>query len=248
MTAADGTPIAYRTGGQGDAVLLVHGALASSSDWVFVARLLRDRFMVVTFDRRGRGASGFGTEPYAIAQEAGDVAAVAAATGARTVVAHSYGALCTMAALDRGLDVDRVVLYEPPAAVPRGSFPRLRARAAEGDHDAAAALFLAAADVGEAEIDAIRASPTWPDLVAAVPALLREIDEVEAWTTPPGPFPLPALLLVGGATRSPGYLDGIPRIEQAFPHLRRQELAGQRHLAHVLAPDAFVAAVAGFLA
>lgn len=251
VASSDGTTIAYRTGGSGEPVLFVHGTAASSSDWVFVARLLRDRVTTITFDRRGRGKSGVGTEPYSIAQEAGDIAAVAAETGARTVVAHSYGALCTMVAVDRGLELDRLVLYEPPAAVPRGTFgpdSALAKHVAAGEHEAAAALFLGAANASRAELDAVRSSPAWPSIVATVPTLLRELHEVQEWTTPAGPFDLPALLLVGAETRAPAYLDGIPDIAQAFPRLRREELPGQRHLGHVMAAEDFAAAVARFLA
>lgn len=251
VTAEDGTSISFRAGGDGEPVLFVHGALTSSSDWVFVARLLRDRFTTVTFDRRGRGRSGFGEPPYSITQEAGDIAAVAAQTGARNVVAHSYGALCTMVALDQGLEVDRVVLYEPPVSLPRGAVgphSRLAADIEAGRHDVAAATFLSATGASEEDIEAIRRSPAWPGVVASVPALTRELDEVQDWTTPAGPFDVPALLLLGGETTSRAYLDGIPGLERAFPQLRRHELAGQRHVGHIFAPEAFAAAVDDFLA
>lgn len=249
LLAADGTRIAYRAGGRGDVVLFVHGTLASSSDWIFVARLLRDRFTIVTMDRRGRGRSGFGGEPYSIAQEADDIAAVAKATGARRLVAHSYGALCAMTALARGLEAERVVLYEPPVSLPRGAFrddSRLATEIRTGSHDAAAATFLSAAGATEAELEAVRQSPAWPDLVAAVPSLPRELAEAQEWATPTGPFSTPALLLVGGETTSAVYLDGLPAVASAFPGLRREELPGQKHLGHVLAPQAFAAAVGGF--
>ncbi len=250
VVASDGTPIAYRVGGRGEPVLFVHGAIASSADWGHVARLLRERFTIVTLDRRGRGRSGFGGEPYSIVQEAEDIAVVAAKTNARKIVAHSYGGLCTMTALERGVHADQLVLYEPPVSVPPGTFgahTRLAGHINAGSHDAAAAMFLSAADATDAELAAIRQSPVWPSLVDSVPSLARELDEVQAWTTPAGPFDIPTLLLIGGDTTSPSYLDGVPGIASAFPRLQRQQITGQRHLGHVLAPEAFAAAVGDFL-
>jgi pimeloyl-ACP methyl ester carboxylesterase len=246
--SADGTEIAYRTGGDGEAVLFVHGALAASSDWVFVARLLRERFTTVTMDRRGRGRSGFGTEPYAIDREGEDVAAVMEATGARTVVGHSYGAMCAMRALAQGAPVERLVLYEPPVSVPperSAQIPRLEADIAEGRLDEAATGFLRAVGATDEELALIEGSPAWPGLLDALPALPRELRACAAWRTPEGPFDIPALLILGGETTSPSYLDGVPGIEAAFPRLGRADLEGQRHLGHVFAAQAFAALVAG---
>jgi pimeloyl-ACP methyl ester carboxylesterase len=58
VVSADGTRIAYRASGGGDPIVLVHGSATSSVDWVPIVPLLRERFTVVTMDRRGRGDSG----------------------------------------------------------------------------------------------------------------------------------------------------------------------------------------------
>jgi pimeloyl-ACP methyl ester carboxylesterase len=116
VESADGTPIAYRVSGAGDAIVLVHGTGTSSADWAFVAPLLRDRFTVVTMDRRGRGKSGDGPE-YAMEREADDVLAVLDAVGAEFLVGHSYGALCSILAAKRMDRLRRLVLYEPPFAL-----------------------------------------------------------------------------------------------------------------------------------
>jgi pimeloyl-ACP methyl ester carboxylesterase len=250
VRSADGTEIAFRTGGDGEPVLFVHGALASASDWVFVARLLRDRFSTVTMDRRGRGRSAFGTEPYAIEREAEDVAAVMQATGARAVVGHSYGGMCAMRALAQGAPIERLVLYEPPVSVPAersAGIPRLKAGIAAGRLDEAAAGFLREVGANDDEIALIRASPAWPVVIEAVSALPRELEQCAIWRTPEGPFDVPALLILGADTTSSSYLDGVPGIESAFPRLRRAELPGQNHVGHVFAAEAFAGLVADFL-
>jgi pimeloyl-ACP methyl ester carboxylesterase len=250
VTSADGTEIAYRATGEGEPVLLVHGAIASSADWAFAAPRLRGAFRAISMDRRGRGRSGDAGE-YAMEREAEDIAAVLEATGARAVVAHSYGALCTLLALERGAPIERLVLYEPPLSLPPGAAERideLEGHLAAGAVDAAAAAFLASAGASEAELELIRASPAWPYLCDAAPTLPRELRSCLTWETPAGPFDIPTLLLIGADTDSPVYLDGVAGVERAFPALERDELAGQRHIAHVMAADAFAARVAAFLA
>jgi alpha-beta hydrolase superfamily lysophospholipase len=87
VASPDGTRIAYRASGSGEPVLFVHGASTSGADWVFVGRLLRERFMVVTMDRRGRGDSGDGPA-YSIEREAEDILAVLDGVGAELLVGH----------------------------------------------------------------------------------------------------------------------------------------------------------------
>ena len=189
-------------------------------------------FTTVTFDRRGRGRSDVGTEPYAIEREAEDLAAVMAATGARKVVAHSYGGLCALGAIEEGAPIEQLVLYEPPMSVPQPSgeaLSSLGAELKEGHHEEAAATFLAAAGATEAELEMIVASRAWPSIVDAVPSLPREISVVGRWTTPQGPFDIPALLTIGGETSDSVYLGGIADLESAFPRLRIEKLEGQRH-------------------
>jgi pimeloyl-ACP methyl ester carboxylesterase len=116
VTSIDGTPVAYRVSGRGDAVLFVHGSATSSADWLVVLPLLRDRLTVVTMDRRGRGRSGDGPD-YAMEREAEDVLAVLDAVDAELLVGHSYGALCSILAAERTDRLRRLVVYEPPIAV-----------------------------------------------------------------------------------------------------------------------------------
>ena len=60
VISRDGTKIAYEQTGEGEAVLLIDGALGSRS-FGFMPRLaviLAPHFSVTTYDRRGRGESG----------------------------------------------------------------------------------------------------------------------------------------------------------------------------------------------
>ena len=75
--SADGTEIAYETLGQGPPLLLVDGALCSRAFGPMkeIATLLKDRFTVYLYDRRGRGESG-DMQPWALEREVDDQIAV----------------------------------------------------------------------------------------------------------------------------------------------------------------------------
>lgn len=240
VESADGTPIAFRRTGEGEPVLFVHGAATSGADWVFALPHLRDRFQVVTMDRRGRGKSGDAPD-YAIDREAEDVVAVLEATGAELLVGHSYGALCSILALQRTDRVSRFVMYEPPIGF-RGPVPE-----PAGDDDATLARFLAAAGSTPEQLEMIRSSPAWPVLLDAVPPLRRELTACSEWQNPAGPIDVPTLYLIGADTTSASYLHTLDELLSAFTDVRRVEIPGQQHIAHVFAAEAFAELVAGFL-
>src|SRR5205814_9517486 len=76
---------------------------------------LRQRFTVVTYDRRGRGDSG-DTLPFAPQREYEDLAAVAAAAGPAPpfVFGHSSGAAIALRAAAAGVPLAAVAAYEAP--------------------------------------------------------------------------------------------------------------------------------------
>ncbi|MDX6325043.1 MAG: hypothetical protein QOK15_1397, partial [Nocardioidaceae bacterium] len=117
VTSADGTRIAYESSGTGPVLVLVDGAMCfrgmgPSRD---LTEHLRDRFTVVSYDRRGRGGSGAGSSPWSLERELDDLAAVLEATGGRaSLLGVSSGAVLVLEAARRGLPVERVVGYEAP--------------------------------------------------------------------------------------------------------------------------------------
>ena len=87
VTSSDGTTIAYDRLGDGPPVVLVSGGSTDRQANAGLAAELAGRHTVYNYDRRGRGDSG-DTQPYAIAREVEDIAAVIGAAGGR---ANLYG-------------------------------------------------------------------------------------------------------------------------------------------------------------
>ncbi len=114
VKSADGTVIAYDRAGEGPALIVSVGAFGTRQSFAAPDEL-RQRFSVVTYDRRGRGDSG-DTQPFAPEREYEDLAAVAAATGPEPpfVFGHSSGAAIALRAAAAGLPVAGIVAYEAP--------------------------------------------------------------------------------------------------------------------------------------
>ncbi len=146
----------------------------------------RPRLTVLTYDRRGRGDSG-DTQPYSVAREIEDVAAVIGEVGGSAVLyGHSSGAcLALEAALalgraeaGRGIEVTGLAMYEAPydddpAVRPawHDYLAELTAALDDGRPGDAAALFMAFVGTPAEQIDGMRQAPFWPGIEAVAPTL-----------------------------------------------------------------------------
>src|SRR5215208_5358783 len=116
-TSADGTPIAFDRTGEGPPLILVGGAFNDRMTPAPLAELLATSFTVYTYDRRGRGDSGF-TEPYAVEREIEDLEAVIeAAGGSARLFGHSSGGALALETTARGISVSKLAVYEMPYIV-----------------------------------------------------------------------------------------------------------------------------------
>jgi pimeloyl-ACP methyl ester carboxylesterase len=244
----DGTAIAYESTGSGPGVVLVHGSAADHHDWDLVVPLL-DGFTVHAMDRRGRGASADG--PHSIAAEAEDVRAVLAATGARGLVGHSYGALCALEAA-AGIDLDFLVLYEPPLflTAPDAAVADDLDRMASSDPQGTLRRFLAEAGLTEEEVAAIPEA-VWPSMLATAPTLGREIRTCYAYQPRAERCRRVAAptLLLGGSLSPPFFGEALDRLHALLPNARRRTLEGEAHSAVTNNPTLIAQAIrdaAGF--
>ncbi len=244
------------SGAEGKPWLTFLHALATSGDlWAPQAETFGADYRILRIDARGHGGSTVGAAPYAIADLADDVVAVWDAVDADTssVVGLSLGG---MTALSLGLDhsdrVDRVVAADCRADAPPFFVDMWEARR----------QLLADGGIG-AVADATL--PTWltaatreadPDLAGRVRAMIE--------ATAPGGYRAATVALQGLdlKRRLPklgrptlflcGAEDGahpaaMVEMAQATPGARYVELPEAAHISNLERPDAFNAAVRGFL-
>jgi pimeloyl-ACP methyl ester carboxylesterase len=252
VTSSDGTRIGYRRSGEGPPLVLVHGATAAHWSFRFLVPFLVERFTVYALDRRGRGESGDAAE-YAIEREFEDVAAVVDSIPApASVFGHSYGATVALGAALLAENLRKLVLYEPSPGldvVPGGELDRIEALVAQGERDEALTRALRLFGLTSDEVDQLRASPTWPERVAAAHTVPREVRAEAAYKVDPvrlREVAVPVLLLLG--EKSPDWArEGTEEIEAALADARVAVLRGQGHVATAAAPELVADEVARFL-
>jgi pimeloyl-ACP methyl ester carboxylesterase len=255
VTSPDGVELACEVGGEGTPLVMVHGA--GSGRWSFdlVRPHLEDAFEVWSIDRRGRGDSSDGGDPYAIEREFDDVVAVARAAGEGTLLfGHSYGALVTAGAAARLDGVPRIALYEGPMGgvlATEDWTARFESNVADGRAEQAMRDFMS--DVGgytDAEIEAMQGTPAWRARVAAAPTVPRELHAEHALRTEElrlGELAAPALLLVG--SESPAWARrSTDAYAAAIPDARVHVLEGHGHGASMSGPELLASELRAFLA
>lgn len=205
-TSADGTVVAFDVHGDaGDGrpvVVAVGGATNVRLDRTALAVALADQGLVgVSYDRRGRGASG-DTAPYAVAREVEDLVAVIEAVrpgGPAIAVGFSSGAALVVQALAAGAPLERAVVMEPPYRV-EGSPPLpadyadvLDACNAAGRNDDAYEYFMRSGiGVPQEVVDDMRGTEMWAHFTALAPTLAYD-----AHCLGGNAHPLPVALLAG---------------------------------------------------
>ncbi|MFD1662646.1 alpha/beta fold hydrolase [Streptomyces caeni] len=247
IISRDGTPLAYRRTGQGPAVVLVSGAMSTGATVTPLAAHLSDRFSVIVYDRRGRGASG-DTAPYAVAREVEDLAAlIEAAGGEAALYGVSSGGALVLEAAASGLAVRRAAVYEAPFADYGGGAQEraeytgnLGEALAQGRRGDAVELFLRLTGLAPEMIANARRSPMWAGMEAIAPTLAYDDAVMGDGLVPRdrlASIGVPVLAVAGGA--SPEWLRRAAKaIAESAPQGVYRVLEDQNHMVEpqVLAP------------
>jgi len=245
LTSRDGTTIAYETTGAGPAVILVDGALCFRAQGPArpLASELAAHFTVYLYDRRGRGEST-DTLPSSVDREIEDLEALVSATGEKPFLyGISSGAALALEAVNRGLTVSKLFLYEAPFIVdgtkaPLGEdyLPQLRARVAADRRGAAVSMFLKSVGMPGFLIPLMALTPTWKALKAVAPTLPYDIAVVtefqqgrplpaDRWTK----VKVPTQVAVGG--KSPPWMkNAMAALAGLFPAFPLRIIDGQTHM------------------
>jgi pimeloyl-ACP methyl ester carboxylesterase len=255
VTSDDGTTIGYRQFGHGPGLILVHGGMMASQNFLKLAAALSDGFTVYVPDRRGRGLSGPFGENYGMNEACEDMDVLLRKTGAHYVFGLSAGALISLQAALTLPTIQKVALYEPPLPLPGHPSPiawvaRYNQELAQGNLDAAMVSIIK----GTLDSSPLAAFPRFllvPLMRLVIQADEKEVkdDHVPLQVLIPtmhydaqlvkdmeGPLErfqaMQAEVLLLGGSKSPSYLkDALDGLSAVLPHAQRVELAGLGHTA-----------------
>jgi pimeloyl-ACP methyl ester carboxylesterase len=241
VKSADGTAIAYEWAGDGPPLVVSVGAFCTRQTFV-PSEDLRQRFTVVTYDRRGRGDSG-DTQPFAAEREYEDLAAVAAAVGPQPpfVFGHSSGAAIALRAAAAGLPLAAIVAYEAPFTEADTPAPavdpadHIRELVSSGRRGEAVSFWMSEVVHLPAEALAQMDGAPWVKALEPLTPTLPYDIAVTAGGVPTaelGKITAPVLIL--GGKNSPGWFrDSVAKQAAATPGARLTMLDGYDHNAPV---------------
>ena len=254
VTSADGTSIAYDRFGNGAPVVLVSGGSTDRMANAGLAAVLAGNFTVFNYDRRGRGPSG-DTQPYAVAREVEDIAALMdSAGGAAHLYGTSSGAALALEAAASGVAVDKLALWEPPYFVDPAARPPLdtadtyRRFVAEGRRDAAAEYFMAEVVRMPPEFVAFaKTQPFWAAQEKIAHTLAYDGRIMGDYSIPrdkAAGVTQPTIVIAGEAS-FPFFLQTVAVLGDAIPDGESKTLPGQEHN---VAPEVIGAVLKEFFA
>ncbi|HEX5967479.1 MAG TPA: alpha/beta hydrolase [Intrasporangium sp.] len=246
VTSRDGTVIAYERTGQGPALILVDAAghYREFTSFAGLIELLAPEFTVYHYDRRGRGAST-DTQPYAVAREVDDVAAlIDAAGGSAFVYAFSSGGLLALHAANARLPIDRMALLEPPLdqdedrAGQRLFTSELASLIAAGQPAQAVEFYLTGIGVPGDIIEGMRGSAPWSAMERAAPTLVYDCRISEATSFDVLTSVVVPTLVLDSEGSSDDLTGMAATVAGALPNGSHRSLPGAWHGVpdHVLAP------------
>lgn len=237
--------------GPGDVpLLIVHGLFGSARNWNVIARTLAAERPVITVDLRNHGQSAW-FDSHSYADMAADLAEL---IGARQmdVLGHSMGGKAAMMlALQQPACVRRLIVADiapvsyqhdqhgPIAAMRRVDLATITSRA-----QAKAQMGDIAPQVADFLLQSLDlAGRRW---LLNLDILARDMDQITGWPQPTGQFHGPTLFIAGAQS---DYITPAnhPAIAQIFPAASHTVIPNAGHWLHAENPQAFMAAVKGFL-
>ena len=260
VRSADGTRIALYRAGSGPAIILIDPALSTHTGSKKLSAALSARFSVISYDRRGRGASG-DDQPDAAdpAREVEDIAALIDAAGGKAVLfgSSSGAALALEAAARLGDRVSGVVAYEPPficddsrPPLPADLAARIAASVAAGDRSGAAkAFFVEAIGMPPIAVAVMRLLPLWRGAKALTHTLRYDFAVLDG-TQQGRPLPVerwsgltaPTIILVG--SKSPRFFhDSAEALTDALSTVEYKSLEGGHHGSPQMGPAGIAALI-----
>jgi len=239
VKSPDGTRIAWTSGGNGPALVVVNGALADHTTTEALRHWLEPHFTVVGYDRRARGESG-DTRPYTVEREVEDLAAVIEAAGSPALVyGHSSGAVLALEAAMRGLPIAKLAVSEPPYILP-GTRPmpgpeingQLLLLSQHGDEAAMIDLFMRElVGLPGGAVRQMEQSAQWPAMLKLAPSLRYDallMGRFELPQTRIASIGVKTLVLAGGASFD-WIISTARTVADLIPRAEYHVMPGQQH-------------------
>ncbi|MEO8262839.1 MAG: alpha/beta hydrolase [Pseudolysinimonas sp.] len=258
VTSKDGTTIATYREGSGPLIVLVDAALSLHDQSAKLSSALAPAFTAVSYDRRGRGASGE-TLPPLLDREVEDIEAIVAANGGHAILfgSSSGGALALEAASRLGDAVTGLFLYEPPFIVDDSRPPLpadLPTRIAALVRDrkrgkAVSAFFREAMGIPAPFVALMHLMPSWGQGVRVAHTLAYDFAVLEG-TQDGMPLPTqrwagmraPGIVMVGSRSE-PFFHTGAQALAALLPSIEYVSLEGGHHGSAVMSPAGIADAI-----
>ena len=260
VRSADGTEIAVYRAGSGPAIILVDPALSSHTGSRKLSAALAGRFSVVSYDRRGRDASGDrhpdSADP---AHEVEDIAALIDAAGGHALLfgTSSGAALALEAAARLGDRVTGLVAYEPPFICDDSHAPlatdlpdQVAASVAAGDRSSAVrSFFIEAIGMPRFAVAIMRMLPLWRHAKALAHTLRYDFAVLDG-TQQGNALPIdrwsgltaPTIVMVG--SKSETFFHHTARaLADALPTVEYESLEGAHHGSPEMSPGSIAARI-----
>jgi pimeloyl-ACP methyl ester carboxylesterase len=237
-------------------LVIAHGLYGSGRNWGAIARRLAETRQVVAVDMRNHGDSPRSPD-HSYEAMADDLASTIADHGGQAdLLGHSMGGKAAMVlALSESGRVRRLIVADmAPVAYGHSQLPYARAMQAvdlavvrrRADADAALAAAVPEPGLRAFLLQSLAVGASGAAWKLNLTVLAAEMPRIMAFPDVGGAFDGPTLFLSGGGSDSVRP-EHWPRIRAMFPSARHLELPGAGHWLHAEAPDAFAAAVVGFL-
>ncbi len=244
--SADGTVLGWSRQGQGPAVVMVAGVMASRArpQQPGLPEALAEHATVLTYDRRGTGDSG-DAPAYDVRRELEDLRSVLELAGPDpTVYGFSSGATLALLAAADGLPIGRLVLVEPPLIADPDLAPLDEARRRLAADPADARRWFDEEVTGIPPEVRAQFPPLTRGHLDDAPAMMHELAFLPGTTAERfRDVTTPALLLASDHT-APFLLECVHSLAAALPQATEQVLPGQWH---GLPVETLVDAVVSFL-
>lgn len=265
-TTVNGVKLFYELDGSGDVPLvLVHGSWSSHETWELVAPALRERFRVLTYDRRGHSASERPAGQGSVHEDVADLAALIQELDLTPayVAGNSFGASITLRLAAGRPDLVRgVSAHEPPLFALLADMPDVAPVLAEvgrrmaavlerirsGDHAGAAEQFVETVAMGPGQWARLSENRQRVFIENALTFLdeSSDPDQLAIDGSSLQRFAKPVLLTMGDQS-PPTFAPVIRIVAGSLPHAEVLPFPLAGHIPQTTHPDAYVEAITAFI-